>query len=619
MPRKKRAVIPEPPPDQLRSPDAFLSVIPSLKIKPKRGYLTKFQPWPHQLALYQRVIENRLAGRPTREIHVKARQVGDTTNVAAFVSSECLAVPYTEAIIIVNKDDTLKKVWRIYDRFFSNLDQDLLKNLNIQLPTKGEGEGQDEPEDVARYHSKKEWAGLNGSVISIELASEEASRGGSAMLFHGSECDFWEDFDGTFEAVMSQVPDTPESVVILETTLEGKSQSFRDFVKDSLDGKTGFTVVFVGWLEHEEYRTTLSPDEKLRFQASMSKEERELHQLSGISLERLAWRRDTINSKFKGKVARFKRQFPMNVAEALQFKGDSYFDIEALEFYSLRTQRPNQYSVLDLDPTTRKWTIHSPEELGLEPEKQLRIWREPEPSARYLVCGDIADSEENVVAGDAESFLLVGNPDTGEIVAAWNGKMEPTRFGVLMAAVGHYYNRAMLVPESTGIGRVVCQKLLDLRYPHLYSTERFAEREDGEWKFSKKIGFDTTPRTRPILVRTVQEYVNEMRLDIPDKILVDQMQSFVDKKGGSAPRHKFRAKDDGVIALALFCIASNKRDAWRRRAPQDAYLLKESKEEIAKRGPAYSETRIEQLRRERERSKRFEKYRSMFGRPGGVR
>lgn len=589
----------------------FKKILPQLKIKPKKGGLIPFVQNQHQAEFTRRVEENRYAGVPTREIHVKDRQVGDTTNIAAFNYSDANANDAVEVLVVVNNDKTLRKVWRIYDRF-------------IKHHGYNEGLEEDEERSRPRYHSQSSWThATNDSSISIELASDEASRGGSALHLHASEVDFWDDFDETFESIMAQVPDVPESVAVLETTFDGgRSAEFRDFVLKALNGENDWTVIFIGWLEHEEYtRPFQSQREREKFEASLNPEEREILEQRGAPLEKLNWRRYTINNKFRGVPERFKRSFPIDVYEALKFKGDGYFSAESINQYSTMTREPVLEGVPEFDPITEHPVMVHPDRLGLLPrdadgaEPRLLMWDTPAPGRKYIVGGDVADSQDNVMYGHAKSVAVVLDGETGELVARWSGKIEPTKFADIMRSIGYYYNTALLVPERNNMGIIVVNRLIEKAYPRIFSSDKVGYLPDGTIKISNKLGFETTPKTRPVLLRKLQEMVNGMRLVIPDTFVVEQMMGFVDKKGGGQPRKKYKGEDDAVIAIALAVWASKNKDKWARRAGPDAYIaveLDQTAKEVFRRStnPTIDDLKQRIRRQERVRSPRLA---SMFG------
>lgn len=553
-------------------PTAFLDQIimkGMLKIKPKKGGLVTFRPNSHQMAFYRRICDNRLAGVPTREIHVKDRQVGDTTATAAFMYADCFINPVTEALVTVNDADSKRKIWKIYDRYISKHADVVIK----EDPTKKKN----------RYHSKNEWvADHNDSSIEIELAKGAGGRGGSCLLWHGSECDFWDEFDDSFEAVMSMVPEEAMSVAVMESTLDGgNNPEFRQFVIDSMAGKTGWKVIFIGWLEHDEYtRPFENAREKKKFveelgkHNSRDKEELTLYE-AGIPLEKLNWRRHTIRTKFKGKPNRFKKEFPIDVDEALRLKGDVYFSAQAIEHYRERVVKkamalrtPMMYQ----PAKSKKWLyriVNSDE----EDPRAVKIYQPPEAEARYCIGGDVAEGP-NGAQGVAESSIAIMKRETGELVAFWSGRVEPYIMAEMMVALGHYYNKALLNPENNAIGVAVTQRILyDLKYSRVFMSPKLgrsrADIIDGTT--SAELGTRSTPKVRMWILRNLQAVVNTFRVTLPDPVLISQMGSFVEKKPGQ-PRKSYGTKDDGVIATGLAVIGCNAREYWEMRGRKDAIL-----------------------------------------------
>lgn len=597
-----------------RTPDGFMKILRTLKIKPKMGGIIDFVQNAHQAAFTDRIIANRLAGMPTREIHVKDRQVGDTTGTAAFMYADANTNEATECLVVTNIKETAEKVWKIYDRFikYHAYDRGLQKYKDDE---------KDEARKRPRYHSKKNWTHQsNDSSISIELESDEAARGGSALHFHGSEADFWDDFADAHDAIMAQVPDDPYSVAVYETTFDGgRSAEFREFVKDSLDGKTGWLVVFVGYLEHEEYTLPFANGKKRdQFVRTMDSEERKLLKERNVPLEKLHWRRRTIMTKFRGKPERFKRAFPIDVWEALRFKGESYFSAEAVNEYTQMTCHRQREVFPVMDPVTDKYRIMLAEDFPSleEMDPRLYVWEEPRLGAKYVIGADIADSEENTLVGKAKSVAVIGNADTGQVVAVWIGKIDPEEFAAVCRATGLWYNKALICPERNNHGHVVINYLKRKNYPHIYATQKMTQRENGEVVHTPRLGFDTQAGSRQILLRNLQTYINSIKLHIPDERIITQMMSFIDRKGAGQPRKKYKGQDDAVIALALFVWACYRREHWARRAGPDAYLEMERIEHaMLMRQPLSAIEEIKKRAREQDLKERRENAR---GKRGGL-
>lgn len=118
-------VNPEAVLDRLRV-DTPLYARSLLKIVPKqrsRG-LVSLEPKPGQLALEEKLEEQRLAGKPQRAIVLKARQVGISTWTQAKLIQATTLNPHVNALVVAHDVDTGGKLFTIGQRMYSSLPND---------------------------------------------------------------------------------------------------------------------------------------------------------------------------------------------------------------------------------------------------------------------------------------------------------------------------------------------------------------------------------------------------------------------------------------------------------------------------------------------------------------
>jgi hypothetical protein len=87
----------------------------------------------------------------------------------------------------------------------------------------------------------------------------------------------------------------------------------------------------------------------------------------------------------------------------------------------------------------------------------LVVYRPPEPSRRYVVGADPA--EGNPTSNDSAASVL--DEDTGEEVATFAGRFEPSTFASYIDAVGTWYNRADVLVERNNHGHAVLLWLVE--------------------------------------------------------------------------------------------------------------------------------------------------------------
>lgn len=193
---------------------------------------------------------------------------------------------------------------------------------------------------------------------------------------------------------------------------------------------------------------------------------------------------------------------------------------------------------------------------------RFKVWDEPKVRSRYVVGADIAEGKVRDRTRSARAQLYsysdqrpdysaahVTEIETGLHVASWHGYVQPTEFAPLLAAIGFYYNQALIVPEVNAMGVAVVEGLtMVIRYPNVYRSKVFNKVERDflgvDW------GWRTTVQTRPLLIARIDEALNAQGLFTRDKDLIRELRTMqIDETG--VPRAKGKDKDDRVIACGL--------------------------------------------------------------------
>jgi hypothetical protein len=194
---------------------------------------------------------------------------------------------------------------------------------------------------------------------------------------------------------------------------------------------------------------------------------------------------------------------------------------------------------------------------------RFRVWDEPVPGRLY-VCGiDVAENRvrdrmltrgRQTVQTEKPDYscIIVLEEESGLHVATWHAHIDATEFAIVCAAVGLYYNGALLVPEINSAGVAVVETLTKvIGYYPLYRSRIYnrieADPLGPEW------GWRTTPHNRPILISKISMAVNYERLFTRDYELVKELRTMQYDESGME-RARGRDKDDRVMALGLALI-----------------------------------------------------------------
>lgn len=128
-----------------------------------------------------------------------------------------------------------------------------------------------------------------------------------------------------------------------------------------------------------------------------------------------------------------------------------------------------------------------------------------------------------------------------------SNKIKPYQFADLVREIGNMYNTGLLVIEKLSAGHTVLDKLYDgsNRYINIYKSKVY----DMRGKTKKKPGFETTGKSRPIILNRLQELFETGQVCVNSSGLLDEMKVFQDNNGKVQAAQG--AKDDRVMAFAM--------------------------------------------------------------------
>ena len=105
-------------------------------------------------------------------------------------------------------------------------------------------------------------------------------------------------------------------------------------------------------------------------------------------------------------------------------------------------------------------------------------------------------------------------------------KVDTDLFAWMLVTMAQYYNEVILCVERNNHGLVTLRSLLDKHGVHqLYFETRVDER--SSLKGTKRVGFLTTLKSRPLLIDTLKESLRDESLLIHCDQTLDELQTFV--------------------------------------------------------------------------------------------
>lgn len=548
------------------------------KIYPKErenGVIT-----PHQNYLQQK-IQSVLArqedmGLPVRIIGLKPRQKGSTTYFSAAVYT-WLRRKSASAVIIGGQYNQVKEAWDMLQTY--------QKHDTLDWRNTGE------------INTKSgHWS--NGSKLIQETAGDVvAGIGGTHQVLHAFEVARWGEHGvsntgNVLINITKSVPDTPGSMIILESTAEGSAGEFYDRwiravdAEDFLDGtdiKAGqYVRVFAPWFEFDDSAMALTQEECEAVEASLDTDpqnegEQDLIDTFGQRgedgimrlgttvqnfnvWEQLSWRRLMIEEKCKRSKEIFDRDYPKSWQTAFMKSGAQRFNILGLTKQRLRLAKrpPPTHGVIELGKSAvnfRKTT---------EGEATHTIFEKPIPGCRYLVSVDPMTGITQVGGKDPDQHgvfcLRAGywNSQRQWVRMATAARVIQCRWDIdiveeavwKLARMYGGPSGAMIAVEMNQDRGIV--ELLKLRSANLYMREFFNQRET---RMSKAIGYQTNEKSREVLVEDMARVIREWDkagegIDIWCPLALEQAENFVRKTKGRS-EHADGWHDDDVLAIAL--------------------------------------------------------------------
>ena len=176
----------------------------------------------------------------------------------------------------------------------------------------------------------------------------------------------------------------------------------------------------------------------------------------------------------------------------------------------------------------------------------FKIWEKPLQDKSYTIGADVAEGLET---GDYSVAVVMD--ENLNVVAKWRGHIDPDLYGLELAKIGWFYNEAYIAVENNNHGLTTLKSLLRLEYYNLFYTKSYDRVNDV---ISKKLGWSTTKKTKPLMIDRLAEYIRERHLGIYDKDIITECYTYViDEKGlTNAQEGKH---DDCVIATGIALMA----------------------------------------------------------------
>jgi hypothetical protein len=516
---------------------------------------------PSQRKVHTALQAQHSRNRPMRAVILKARRQGISTYTDALLGVHGMSKSGVNALICTHDYKSSKELFKTPKTLVTEA-------LPGQKPLKSVlGLSGMTQHKITFPHN------TGDSYLSIATAGNlEGGRGTTLTDLHCSEAAFYPG-SGTFAALLPTVPRSPDTMIVVETTANGRTgigEVFYEFWMASVRGDTEFTPIFLSWLidptcvdyDHPVLDAPKDDDERLLMKEGVNIDGK----LVKATLPQIAWRRMTIDSPAcRGYVEIFDQEFPVTPDVAFISTGEPAFTREEM---SIARNSIQSYKKVEIAGEVDSGTSSS--HIYCKPNDVSPVfqWEPPIKDHRYYFGVDAARGKD-----EGDFAAIVGlDGETGHQVIRYAQRVDPEYLARLCHYIGHYYNRGMLCIELTGNLGLWCQmRLRDyFHYPNLYRWR--GTRDDkiapgySAGKRGGTYGWETTYRSRERLLITFRESILHRMCTVRDEEVVRQMDVATRKDSWERWEIAF-GHDDVLMAYMLANIA---RSEWHPRKLEGA-------------------------------------------------
>jgi hypothetical protein len=486
----------------------------------------------------QAIEDQHNAGRPIRVIVLKARQLGFSTISEAIMFNWCFLYPGTEGLVLANETDTSEALFTKTKVFWETWP--FARYFHLQY----------------NRRTSMKWL-ETGSQLKIATAGNRMSgRGHTYQAVHLSEVAFYPDPKTLMTGLMNSIPETPGSLMMLESTANGIGNYFYQMWNEAVEGENDFQPLFFPWWKHPEYRkpTTLS------LKSELNAEEKQLlrdMRAYGYGDERafshVQWRRSALRNRVSD-VEKFMQEFPSTPEEAFRMSGTPVFAHQYVRAaFHNRDTCPchggvRGYLVENISEGRVKFhkAVDGPVTIYKQPSTRDRS------PYRYFIGADPAET----IYGDLASIQVISRDPSKptEQMACFSSRMDGPLLAEEIMKMGRYYNNCMVCPEAEGGGQACIQRILDSSYPLVW-LHTWADKAPG--KKSSSFGWSMNWNRKKWAVSMMQHLFFNDQFILHDHQTYQQLLDYAYWDNGEMGNASPDGHDDAVMALCIAVTASS--------------------------------------------------------------
>ena len=583
--------------------------------------------YPQRLVL-EDLEEMRRNRQPIREIILKARQWGGSTLSEGYEKwMQDFRHPTGWSIVIMAHVQAATK--RIKAMFTKMLASQPGWSLGVKGQKLKLGSYEGSKSDFIVQTDRGEEVGSR--VISIgSYENYDSLRSADMKCLHGSEVAYWKKTEGKEpEEVLSSVdiPDIPDTVMILESSGRGAAGFFYDMYQEAKDPDipSSWHARFIAFFQIENDRKELDdrwgsiwsdkiPWKKVEQEKGYMKLACEFAvwlwtnrhnkqcpdgfretgeffwQLweKGATFEAINWYRYKRNNyRTHTYIA---TEAPSDDIEAFRMSGKLVFDMYRIEALERHKKQGKQEPIFigNIVSRTEKgedaiYTAKLVETVG--DGQVLRIWAMPDclkVSDRYVVSVDIGGrsqtSDFTVMTVIDRLGMMRGMGGKPKVVARWRGHIRHDLLAWKAAALAHFYGDAELVIESNTADTK--KNMIDTEGEHSLSIiDEIADYYDNLYiretrvdevtqKVTNVYGFQTNVLTKQLVIDNYIAYIDDQLYYEPDKQCYDELRIYERHDDGTLGNVEGQNNHDDVVmstGIGLYVSQKMPLPAWIKK------------------------------------------------------
>lgn len=208
-----------------------------------------------------------------------------------------------------------------------------------------------------------------------------------------------------------------------------------------------------------------------------------------------------------------------------------------------------EYKLIDKNKTYYDYK-NKPRQRFVNYETSFYVFKKPIEGHKYIIGSDVARGD-----GSDYSTIEVIDIDTLEVVAEYRDKIAPDLLAHVLYNIGMDYFNAYIVVECNNHGLATAFDLnRKMDYGRMYFSKNIQEIyvRPYDYKVNENEiipGFQTTKKTRPLIVNNLRTHLREGTLKIYSKRLMSEFRTFI--QNGERPEAERGKNDDLIFALAI--------------------------------------------------------------------